>query len=142
MEIEKAIALAATAHHGQLDKLGNPFIFHPLRVMLACATTEAQIVAVLHDVVEKTSVTLDHLREEGLAPDLLAAVDALTRRSHETDEDFVLRAARYDLSRQVKLADLQDNLEQAKSAGTDPTKYSEALELIGALPPDLDDRAK
>jgi len=50
--IERAIAIAAEAHEGKVDKAGAPYILHPLRVMLKMATTEERIVAVLHDVVE------------------------------------------------------------------------------------------
>jgi len=53
--LEKAISLAVTAHEGQVDKGGNPYILHPLRVMLSLRTAEEMIVAVLHDVVEDCS---------------------------------------------------------------------------------------
>ena len=52
MNLEKAIKIAVEAHTGQLDKGGNPYILHPLRVMLSLETEEERIVGVLHDVVE------------------------------------------------------------------------------------------
>ena len=60
--IEKALQIAAQAHEGQKDKEGQPYILHPLRVMSRVEGEEAQIVAILHDVVEDTTVTLDDLR--------------------------------------------------------------------------------
>ena len=47
--LERAIAIAATAHEGQVDKGGTPYILHPLKVMLRVNTLEERIVAVLHD---------------------------------------------------------------------------------------------
>jgi (p)ppGpp synthase/HD superfamily hydrolase len=58
--IEKALQIAARAHEGQKDKEGLPYILHPLRVMHA-----VQVVAVLHDVIEDTSVTSEDLRQAG-----------------------------------------------------------------------------
>jgi (p)ppGpp synthase/HD superfamily hydrolase len=63
--LERAIAIAAEAHAEQVDKAGAPYILHPLRMMLAVTTPVARMAAVLHDVVEDTSVTLEQLRAEG-----------------------------------------------------------------------------
>src|SRR5208337_5544088 len=64
--VTKAIAFAARAHAGQLDKCGVPYILHPLAVMDAVKNHGrlTQIIAVLHDVVEDTPVTLDEIRTE------------------------------------------------------------------------------
>ena len=83
MDLERAIEIAAGAHRGQQDKAGEPFILHPLRVMNACSTSSQQIAAVLHDVVEDSDLMLDDLRQEGLVEELVAAVDAMTRREGE-----------------------------------------------------------
>jgi len=61
--LERAVAIASLAHEGQVDKAGAPYILHPLRVMSSQVTTEAQIVAVLHDTVEDTDVTLADLAD-------------------------------------------------------------------------------
>ncbi|MGO8514004.1 metal-dependent phosphohydrolase, partial [Rhizobium ruizarguesonis] len=72
---------------------------------------ETRTVAYLHDVVEKGSGwTLARLREEGFPPAIISAVNALTRRPAEPDDDFVRRAASNPLSLPVKRADLDDNL--------------------------------
>jgi hypothetical protein len=60
--LEHAIALAACAHAGQVDKAGQPYILHPLRVMLRLSGADERIVAVLHDVVEDTPRTIERLR--------------------------------------------------------------------------------
>lgn len=140
MDLERAIETAAGAHRGQRDKAGEPFILHPLRVMNACSTRSQQIVAVLHDVVEDTHWTLDELRQEGLGEELVAAVDAMTRREGETYADFVDRAARNPIAHAVEIADLRDNLDMTRSV--DPTgadeqrsqKYLQALRALGLSP--------
>jgi (p)ppGpp synthase/HD superfamily hydrolase len=111
--LERAIAIAAEAHAGQ-EKAGKPFILHPIRVMLSLDTTEAQIAGILHDVVEKNPTwPVSALRGEGFSDDILAAVDAVTRREGEEYEAFVLRSGKNELGRRVKLGDLADNLRTA-----------------------------
>jgi len=109
--LEDAIVLACRAHRGQVDKAGKPYILHPLRVMLRLEDSAAQIVAVLHDVVEDTSVTLADLRAEGYSGEICDAVDCLSRRPGEAYEVFISRAAANPLARRVKLADLEDNMD-------------------------------
>lgn len=108
--LERAVALAATVHDGQRDKAGQAYILHPLRVMMSMTTDEERMVAVLHDVVEDTDVTLDGLREQGFSEDVVRAVDCLTKRRGEGYPDFIQRVATDPLARLVKLADLEDNL--------------------------------
>lgn len=107
--IEKALQIAAKAHEGQRDKEGLPYILHPLRVMAAVAGEDAQIVAVLHDVIEDTPVTADDLRAAGFSPPVVAAVVRVTHRKGEPYADYVVGCRADDVARRVKLADLADN---------------------------------
>lgn len=109
--LEDAILLAAQAHRGQVDKVGQPYILHLLRVMLRLDGEQAQIVGVLHDLVEDTSYTFADLRAMGYAEELVQALDCLTRRSTESYEAFIERASANPLARRVKLADLEDNMD-------------------------------
>ncbi len=108
--LEKAIAIAVQAHAGQTDKAGMPYILHPLRVMMKMTSVTEMIVAVLHDVVEDSEWTIEQLRAEGFAEDVLAALDLLTKRTGEVYEAFIQRAKAHPLSCAVKLADLEDNM--------------------------------
>lgn len=134
--LERAIAIAAEAHAGQEDKAHQPYILHPLRVMLRVRSAEERIVAVLHDVVEDTPWTLEQLAAEGFSPAVIAGLDAVTRRDGEDYLPFVERAATDPIGRVVKRADLMDNLDVGRI--TSPTerdlarleRYRAALRLL------------
>jgi len=140
--LERAIAIAASAHAGQTDKAGAPYILHPLRVMLAQKTEAARIAAVLHDVVEDGHAwTFERLREEGFSPEVVEAVASVTKRPEEEGDylAFVRRAGGHPIGREVKRADLEDNCDLSRIA--QPTerdlarieKYREALALLGCM---------
>ncbi len=107
--LDKAIQIAVTAHAEQTDKGGDPYILHPLRVMLRMTTEEERIAAVLHDVVEDSEFTFESLTAEGFSANVLSALDALTKRPGETRIEAAYRAARHPLARLVKLADNAEN---------------------------------
>lgn len=131
--IEKAIQIAALAHDGQVDKQGLPYILHPLRVMDGVEGLEAKIVAVLHDVVEDTSVEFDDLERAGFSGAVLAAVRCVTHDQSETYADYVVRCRADPIGRQVKLSDLADNtrlsrtIVRPEALGRDMARYSKYL---------------
>ena len=108
--VEDAISIAAQAHKGQKDKAGAPYLLHPLRMMMRMTSEAAMMAAVLHDVVEDTDWTLERLRQEGFSDEVLEAVDCLTHREGESYEEFVARVRANPMARQVKIADLEDNM--------------------------------
>jgi (p)ppGpp synthase/HD superfamily hydrolase len=110
--IEDAIALAARLHRGDRypSPEAEPYVFHALRVMLQFADPADQTVAVLHDVVEDTEITLDGLRDAGYRPDIITAIDALTHHCHDSYEQYIERVARNPVARRVKIVDLEENL--------------------------------
>lgn len=127
--LDDAIILATVAHRGQLDKAGEPYILHPLRVMLNFSDLPGRMVAVLHDVVEDTSVTLAELGDRGYPQDVIDAVDALSRRKGaETYMEFVGRAKKDPLAKRVKVADIVDNMSRItpELAGLE-RRYTKAL---------------
>jgi len=134
-----AIRIAAEVHEGQLDKAGQPYVLHVLRVMMGCQSPDAQVAAVLHDVVEDSDWRLDDLRREGFSETVVEIVDALTRREGEDYFDFARRAASMPLGREVKRADLLDNMDIRRIA--DPSekdwdrlkRYRRALDMIEGL---------
>jgi (p)ppGpp synthase/HD superfamily hydrolase len=139
--VEDAIALAARAHHGQSypSPEREPYIFHPLRIMLSLGNAADQIVAVLHDAVEDTDLELRDLVEAGYRPEIVAAVDSLTHRDHESYDEYIERVATNEVACRVKLADLRDNLANNRRLPTSPgnaeriARYERALERLGKL---------
>lgn len=107
--LTKAILLAAKAHDGQTDKGGNPYILHPIRLASKAKTIEESIIAVLHDVVEDSNMTLFDLKNDGFSSNVIAALDCLTRRADESYEEFIKRIKLNPLASKVKLLDLEDN---------------------------------
>ncbi|WP_448560634.1 HD domain-containing protein [Trichothermofontia sp.] len=105
-----AVAIAALAHRDQHDQAGAPYLLHPLRLLLRMDSETAMMAAVLHDVVEDTPWTLEQLRDAGFPEAVLDAVDCLTRRSSESYDAFIERISQNPIARQVKIADLEDNM--------------------------------
>ena len=178
MNLEKAIKIAVEAHTGQVDKGGNPYILHPLRVMLSLDTEEERIVGVLHDVVEDCAPkhytwdredfshfqklskeqqqleknTWEHLIAEGLNARLFEALQSVSKapieeadyRSLPEDKklghylEFIQRAKANKIGRNVKAADIKDNLDISRIDDITESdinrlnRYKAALKLLGA----------
>ncbi|MFI9006499.1 phosphohydrolase [Actinosynnema sp. NPDC053489] len=136
--VDDAIRIARAAHDGQVDKSGQPYIGHPLRVMGRVSGEHARMAAVLHDVVEDTSVTADDLLAAGCPPPVVATVLALSHRDGESQEDYLARVLADPVAVVVKRADIADNTSPPRLAALDPAtrerlraKYSKALDVLG-----------
>lgn len=108
--LEKAIEIAVEAHRGQLDKAGKIYILHPLRVMLRGKNETEMIIGILHDVIEDTPITIDMLKLEGFSDEVLTALSCITKQNGEKYGDFINRVLMNPLATQVKLYDMEDNL--------------------------------
>lgn len=138
--LNKAIEIAAKAHAGQIDKGGNPYILHPLRVMITRDSELERVCAVLHDVVEDSHITLEDLKEEGFSK-VIGVLDCLTQRAEEDYNEYIARVLTNETACHVKLADLIDNMNLTRIS--EPTaeyekrirKYPNAIHRIDdALP--------
>ena len=138
MNLERAIEIAVTAHKGQTDKAGHPYILHPLKVMMALHKSDDKIVGVLHDVVEDCEGwTFDRLKNEGFSDKIVEAVKAVTQLDpDESYPDFILRCQKNHIGRRVKIADITDNLDIRRiDTITDRdvvriTKYKTAMKVL------------
>ncbi len=136
--VEDAIGLAARLHRGvRYPSPGaEPYIFHPLRVMLRFADPVDQTTAVLHDVVEDTRITLDDLRDAGYRPEVIDAIGALTHHTHDSYEQYIESVARNPVARRVKIADLEENLANNRRSPLAPgnadriRRYEAALDRL------------
>ena len=109
-DIQRALEIAVSAHKGQQQRNGLPYVLHPLTLMFAVSSMEAKIVAVLHDVVEDSTWEPEDLRAEGFSESVVQAIDCLTHREGEEYEAYIERVSCNDIAREVKLADLKDNM--------------------------------
>lgn len=136
--LERAIILAVQAHAGQASQDGEPYVMHPLRVMLRFTDEPTRIVALLHDAVEDTALTLADLSAQGFTPDVVQAVDAISRRRDEPYPAYMDRVAANPLAARVKLADLEDNADLIHTLAPDRAKlwrerYAEYIPRFRAI---------
>ena len=111
--LEEAYKICLTAHSGQFDKGGSPYCYHPIRVSKKCYSLEAKIVALLHDIIEDTSISLDHLLS--IFPDkIVVAVQAISKMKEEDYFEFIKRCSLTPIAREVKIKDLEDNMDLSR----------------------------
>lgn len=141
--LKSTILFVVNQHHHQVDKAGLPYVFHLMRVASHFRTEEEITVALLHDIIEDTDVTLDYLRAMRYPAAVIEAVDCLTKRPEEEANyrAFISRVASGpDLARRVKIADLKDNLDPARCPNPSASdlkrmeKYRAALRVLEARP--------
>lgn len=108
---EKAMQIAIKVHRGQLDKGGNDYINHPIRVSENCCSDEEKIVALLHDTIEDGDITADYLLMQGFPHDIVDAVLSVSRNKDEDYFDFIQRCKVNPIGCRVKIADLKDNMD-------------------------------
>jgi (p)ppGpp synthase/HD superfamily hydrolase len=106
---KQALKLCFAAHKEQVDKCGIPYVFHPFYLAQQMNTEYETVVALLHDVVEDTSYTLEDLRAMGYPAEVVEAVGLLTHDDDTPYLEYVARLKHNPLARAVKLADLKHN---------------------------------
>lgn len=109
--VEKAISIALEAHAGQVDKYGQPYIFHVMRVMNEGETQDEKIAGVLHDIIEDSDWTLEALSKEGFSELIIETIGLLTKAEGEDYLNYVKRLSDHPLAKKIKLRDLKDNMD-------------------------------
>lgn len=128
--------LAYEMHEGQKDRSGIPYIFHPIHLAEQMVDEDSTIVALLHDIVEDTSMTFDKLLDLGFTSEIVDAIQLLTKPEEEDYLDYVSRVKQNELARKVKLADLTHNMDLTRLDQPSQkdyerkNKYLKALELL------------
>lgn len=107
--LSKAIEVATNALKDIKDDNGFPYIDHALRVMDKMDTEEEKIVAVLHDVLEDTEMSIQDLKQEGFSRTVLETVAMLTKRKDMTYFDYIDDILCSELASKVKIAEIEDN---------------------------------
>ena len=108
--LHKAITIACEAHQGQSSINGEPYILHPLRLLIKAKSNEERIIAILHDVIEKTNISLADLKNKGFDQNIISSIDSLSRRRSESYIEYIERLMQNKISVKIKLLDLADNI--------------------------------
>jgi (p)ppGpp synthase/HD superfamily hydrolase len=141
--IEDTLILVASLHRGQIDKNWRPYIFHLIGVMNRLPTYNGKKAGLLHDSSEDPGLKIETLRTMGYEEEVIEAVDCVTKRPEEENdyEAFINRVLKGSLlARQVKIADLEDNIDPSRRPQNDNkekyekrmAKYSRAKKLLEA----------
>lgn len=132
----KAMQIAYTAHHGQVDKGGLPYIFHPYHLAEQMEDEVSCCAALLHDVAEDTDITLEDLAKEFPS----AVMEVLTLLTHKEDVPYYeyVRAVKANpIAVKIKLADIAHNSDQSRCPNLTPEqlayfrdKYARAIAIL------------
>lgn len=132
----EAMKLAYRAHHGQVDTGGIPYIFHPYHLAEQMADEYTTCVALLHDVVEDTEITLEELAKI-FPKEVVEAVALMTHQEGEPYLEYVARVGTNPIAKAVKLADLRHNSDESRLENADEAtlayyraKYEKAFEIL------------
>ena len=109
----KALRIAYAAHHGQRDKCGSPYIFHPIHLAEQMEDEISCCAALLHDTVEDTDITLEQLARE-FPQEVIAVLRLLTHEEGTNYFDYVRAIKANPIAVKVKLADLAHNSDQTR----------------------------
>lgn len=129
---------ALKAHKGQRDKAGRAYILHPVYVAMQTKGVKRKAVALLHDTIEDTTLTLFDLEKCGFDAEIVQAVDAITKRRGEAYKDYLQRVKSNDIAKDVKLADLKHNSKLSRLKTVTPQdikrneKYAAAMAYLRA----------
>jgi (p)ppGpp synthase/HD superfamily hydrolase len=155
IKLREAMLIAEKAHHGQTDKAGQPYFLHPKAVSeIVCNLIfswygedecyedfflKAEIVSLLHDVIEDTDLTIEDLRKNQVPFDCIEAIKALTKTAGQDYDDYLTNLKSDRLATIVKIADLTHNSDLSRLAKVTPEdmtrreKYQRAIKFLGSF---------
>ena len=132
---KKALKISFSAHKDQVDKSGMPYVYHPFHLAEQMDDEYSTCVALLHDVVEDTDMTLDELSE--IFPK--EVTDAIAMMTHDDSVpylDYVKEIKNNPIAAKVKLADLKHNSDLTRLDVVDDKvlerveKYDKAIKIL------------
>ena len=127
----EALKIAHKAHAGQTRKESCvPYIVHPVRVASQFSDDYRKTIAILHDVIEDTDVKLEDLNM--FPASILVALDALTKRIGETHFDYISRLKENEIAKEIKIADIVDNLSDCLTVPSEGMvkRYNKSLDIL------------
>jgi len=135
---KKAMKIAFEAHKNQVDKSGMPYIFHPFHIAEQMTDEYSVCVALLHDVIEDSDITIDQLTAEGFPERVISALRLLTHNDALPYMDYIGKIKSDPIAVAVKLADLRHNSDLSRLETVDETalsraeKYSAAIDILSS----------
>jgi (p)ppGpp synthase/HD superfamily hydrolase len=138
---KKALLISFNAHKNQVDKSGMPYVYHPYHVAEQMKSEISTCVALLHDVVEDTDITLDDLKAQGFPDEVINALSLLTHKKNIPYMDYVKAIKENPIATEVKLADLGHNSDYTRIGKLETlteadrkrlAKYNKAILLLTA----------
>lgn len=136
---KKALKISFQAHKNQLDKSGIPYVYHPFHLAEQMDDEYSVCVALLHDVVEDTEMTIDDLTEQGFPREVTEALLLMTHDDSVPYMDYIKKIKTNSLATKVKLADLEHNsdltrLDEINDAALERAdKYRQAMFLLRSV---------
>jgi len=110
-DFSKAVTIAAVAHDGQVDKGGCDYLCHPLHIASHFKSKTERIVAILHDVIEDSDLTLDDMIDFGFQSTVVRALEAITKKPREDYWEYINRVLQNKVAIAVKIVDLEHNMD-------------------------------
>lgn len=132
----KAMIIAYNAHQNQFDKANIPYIYHPIHIAEQMDTELECIVALLHDVVEDTDITLNDLEKE-FPKEVIDLLKILTHDKKIDYIEYIKKVKTNPIATKIKIADLKHNSDITRLENITTTdlkrieKYKKALEILG-----------
>ena len=132
-QTKMALKLCFEAHKEQIDKTGLPYVFHPFHLAEQMTDEDTTVVALLHDVVEDTDVTLADLRAMGFPERVVTAIGCMTHAEDVPYMDYVKEIGKNPIARAVKLADLAHNSDLSRLDTVTPRDEERAEKYRAAI---------
>lgn len=131
----KAMIIAYNAHQNQFDRAGVPYIFHPIHLAEQMNSETECIVALLHDVVEDTSITFAELEKE-FSNEVIEILKLLTHDKKTDYLSYIKKLKNNSVAKKVKIADIKHNADESRLDKVNAkdilrrNKYKKALEIL------------
>lgn len=133
---KKALKISFNAHKNKVDKSGMPYVFHPFHLAEQMDDEYSVCVALLHDVVEDTDITVEELITKGFPKEVINAIELMTHSDSVPYLDYVKAIKNNPIACKVKLADLEHNSNLSRLDKIDDkalervAKYKKAIEIL------------
>lgn len=124
---KRALSLMFRIHKDILDKSGMPYVFHPYHLAEDLYDENEVIVALLHDAIEDSNLTLGELGEYGFSKEVLDAIALMTRDKDTEYLDYIIKLSKNEIARRVKMLDLIHNMDLTR---LDPPYDEKTLERV------------